>query len=247
MLVYRLFFLLSIASVEEIVKTAKKKLLDLLLQIYAEYFIPHKTIFDEFYTYLAELPRTLDMCALSNEVDKILFKLYRATIATAGQNELLFRQPSAFQECFYNYFMTNYQRTVKTFYDRFEKSFRRFWYFMRSRKIIRDVANWLIFDSALSRSCQESLLQAMDCARCSGYAEIKVCRNLCLNTWRGCLVDFKEVGTSFHSMLIALRSLQSQMLTQFNPDHSFISLQSGFINFISNFQSVHDEEIPKVK
>jgi len=228
------------------VNSEEKKLLDLLTQIYQNHFAPHRTIFNDFYTYLAEIPRTLDMCALSDEVNKVLFKVYRATIVTASGNELLVRQPAAYQQCFYNYFITTNAITVKRFYDRFEKSFRRFWYFMRSRKIIRDVAKDLIEYSMFTSSCQKSLLQATDCAKCSGYADIKVCHNLCMNTWRGCLVDFKEVGTAFSTMYASLKSLEEQMLSQFNPDHSFRSLQSGFVTFTSTVSNTHREEISKV-
>ena len=236
-----------IASVAEIVNSEEKKLLDLLLQIYGDYFTPHKTIFNDFYTYLAEIPRTLDMCSLSDEVNKVLFKVYRATIVTASNNQLLVRQPEAYQQCFYNYFITTKAVTVQTFYDRFEKSFRRFWYFMRSRKVIRDVVNGLIeYTSTFTSSCQQSLLQAIDCARCSGYADIKVCHNLCMNTLRGCLVDFKEVGTAFATMYASLKSLERQMLSQFNPDHSFRSLQSGFVGFTTTVSTTHSDEIPKV-
>jgi len=236
-----------IASVAEIVNSEEKKLLDVLTQIYQDHFTPHRTIFDDFYTYLAEIPRTLDMCALSDEVNKVLFKVYRATIVTASGNELLVRQPEAYQQCFYDYFITTNAVTVKRFYDRFEKSFRRFWYFMRSRKIIKDVANRLIEYSVFTESCQKSLLKAMDCARCSGYADIKVCHNLCMNTWRGCLVDFKEVGTAFATIYASLKSLENQMLSLFNPDNSFRSLQSGFVTFTSSATSSHQEEIPKVQ
>ena len=224
----------------------EKKLLDILTQIYQDHFTPHKTIFNDFYSYLAEIPRTLDMCALSDEVNKVLFKAYRATIVTASGNQLLVRQPPAYQQCFYDYFISTNAVTVKRFYDQFEKSFRRFWYFMRSRKIIRDVAEDLIEHTMFTSSCQKSLLQATDCAKCSGYADIKVCHNLCMNTWSGCLVDFKEVGRAFSTMYASLKSLEEQMLSTFNPDHSFRSLQSGFVTFTSTVSANPREEISKV-
>ena len=199
-----------------------------------EHFAPHRTIFNDFYTYLAEIPRTLDMCALNEEVHKVMFRVYRATIATASNNEILLHQPEAYQRCLYdNFFLTQNSQNIHKFYKIFEKNFARLWYFLRSRQVLLDVMNELVKYFQFSDSCNTALLHATDCAKCSGYANVQVCKDLCMNLFRGCLVDFKEVGSAYDSLYSALKSLENQMKTIFSPDRAFTNLHSQFLTFIT--------------
>ena len=237
-----------LASVAEVVSSEETELVNVISSTFKEHFAPHRTIFNDFYTYLAEIPRTLDMCALNEEVHKILFKVYRATIATASKNEVLLRQPEAYHRCLYDNFFVNESRDIHQFYKIYEKNFARFWYFLRSRKVLLDVMNELVKYFQFSDSCNTALLHATDCAKCSGYANVKVCKDFCINLFRGCLVDFKEVGTAYNSLHSALKSLEYQMKNIFNPDRAFTSLHSLFLNFISKtaYASTPIEDVPTI-
>ena len=174
------------------------------------------------------------MCALNEEVHKVMFKVYRATIATASNNEILLHQPEAYQRCLYdNFFLTQNSQNIHKFYKIFEKNFARLWYFLRSRQVLLDVMNELVKYFQFSDSCNTALLHATDCAKCSGYANVQVCKDLCMNLFRGCLVDFKEVGSAYDSLYSALKSLENQMKTIFSPDRAFTNLHSQFLTFIT--------------
>ena len=200
---------------------------------FEEYFAPHKTIFDDFYAYLAEIPRTLDMCALKGEVHKVLFKVYRATVATASKNEMLIYQPEIYQTCLFEFFLEEKSRDIQQFYKQFEKSFARFWYFIRSRKVLLDVMNEMVMYLQFTDSCNTALLHATECAKCSGYTNIQVCNDFCMNLFRGCLIDFKELGVPYNSLHSAFKSLEHQMRTTFDPDRALSSFHSLFLNFIT--------------
>ena len=183
------------------------------------------------------------MCALKGEVEQLLFKVYRATLANFASNELL-NQPESYQNCLFDFFLNEKSRDIHQFYKQFEKSFARFWYFMRSRKVLIDVMNELVKHIQFTDSCNAALLHATDCAKCSGYANIQVCNDFCVNLFRGCLIDFKEVGIAYDSLHTALKSLEHQMKTSFNPDRALESFQSLFLHFISS--SAAPGEISKV-
>ena len=221
------------ASAAEVISSTETELVTLISSTFNKYFAPHKTIFDDFYTFLAEIPRTLDMCALKREVHKVLFEVYTATVATASENELLLRQPKSYQTCLFNLVLRERSQDIQQFYKQFEKSFARFWYFMRSRKVLIDVMNEMVKYFQFTDSCNTALLHATDCAKCSGYANVEVCNDFCMNLFRGCLIDFKEVGIAYNSLHSALKSLENQMKTLFSPDRAFTSFQSQFLNFIT--------------
>lgn len=224
---------IPLASAAEVVSSTETELVALISATFNNYFAPHKTIFNDFYTFLAEIPRTLDMCALEGEVHKVLFEVYRATVATASENDLLVYQPESYQTCLFKFFLNEKSRDIHQFYKQFEKSFARFWYFVRSRKVLIDVMNELVKHFQFTDSCHTALLHVTDCAKCSGYASIQVCNDFCVNLFRGCLIDFKEVGIAYDSLHSALKSLENQMKTLFSPDRAFASFQSLFLNFIS--------------
>lgn len=229
----------------EVIAFKRTELVNLASSTYKEYFVPHKDIFNDFYTFLAEIPRTLDMCALKEEVRKVLFRIFRATVATASENDLLLYQPPTYQKCLYEFYLQEMSRDIHQFYKIFEKNFSRLWYFLRSRKVLIDVMNELVKYFQFSESCNVAMLHATDCAKCSGYMDVQVCNNLCINIFRGCLVDFKEVGSAYNSLYLALQSLMNQMKYIFNPDHGFRSLHSGFLSFISKV-AVSSTEIENV-
>ena len=189
------------------------------------------------------------MCALERQVNKVLFEVYRATVATASENQLLVHQPESYQTCLFNFFLNERSRDIHQFYKQFEKSFARFWYFVRSRKVLIDVMNELVKYFQFTDSCNTALLHATDCAKCSGYANIQICNDFCVNLFRGCLIDFKEVGTAYGSLHSALKSLEHQMKTLFSPDRAFVSFQSLFLNFISTTAatSVRVGNIPPIE
>ena len=188
------------------------------------------------------------MCELKGRVHKVLFEVYRATVATAGNNELLLRQPKSYQTCLFDFFRKEKSRDIHQFYKQFEKSFARFWYFMRSRKVLIDVMNEMVKYFQFTDSCNTALLHATDCAKCSGYANIQVCNDFCMNLFRGCLIDFKEVGIAYDSLHSALKSLENQMKTLFSPDRAFTSFHSLFLNFISatSATSISIDNIPSI-
>ena len=222
-----------LASVAEVISSKETELVNVMSNTYKEYFTPHRTIFNDFYTYLAEIPQTLDMCAMNEEVHKVLFKVYRETIATAYGYAIL-NQSEAYQRCLHdNFFLVQRSREVHRFYRIFEKNFARFWYFLRSRKVLLDVMNELVKHFQFSDSCNTALLHATDCAKCSGYANVKVCKNFCMNLFKGCLVDFKEVGTAYNSLYSALKSLEYQIKNTFNPDRAFTIIYSLILNYIT--------------
>lgn len=221
------------SSVTKVIYSEEAKLVQVISSTFEEHFAPHKTIFHDFFTFLAEIPRTLDMCALKEQVHKVLFKVYKTTIAIASNVTQLNHQPDTYQTCLYNFFLTEKSRDIHQFYKIFEKNFARLWYFMRSRKVLVDVMNEMLKYLQLSDSCNTALLHATDCAKCSGHLNIQVCNNFCVNLFRGCLVDFKEVGNAFGTLHSALKSLEYQMINIFNPDRAFNSFHSQFLTFIT--------------
>ena len=225
--------LFSSASAAKVISSTKAELVNLISVTYSHYVAPHKTIFNDFYTYLAKIPFTLNMCALKGEVQQILFKVYRATLGSFVNNNNLLHQPESYQTCFFNFFLNEKSRDIHQFYKQFEKSFARFWYFTRSRKVLIDVMKELVKYFQFTDSCNTALLHATDCAKCSGYANIQVCNDFCVNLFRGCLIDFKEVGIAYDSLHSALKSLENQMKSSFNPDRALESFQSLFLLFIS--------------
>ena len=228
-LVHTHFF--PIASAAEVISSREAELIELISNAYGEHFDPHKIIFNDFFNYLAEIPRTLDMCALKEEVHKVLFKVYKVTIVTASEDYTLLYQPQAYQSCLYNFFLANNNVDIQRFYKIFEKNFARFWYFMRSRKILIDVLNAMVKHVQFSNSCNTALLHATDCARCSGYRNVQVCNNFCINLFRGCLIDFQEVGVAYDNLYSVLKSLEYQVANTFNPDVAFRSFHFGFLTF----------------
>ena len=109
-------------------------------------------------------------------------------------------------------------------------------YFRALRAVDRVVE--AVRDYRLSDECKKSLLRMTHCDSCAGYSlHSRPCNGLCLNTARGCLIDFGDLVKPIQDFSRALIAMKNSVDVQL----SFSQLPQSIFAFIS---SVSDEFFP---
>ncbi|XP_059143591.1 glypican-1-like, partial [Physella acuta] len=74
--------------------------------------------------------------------------------------------------------------------------------------------------------CRRAVTRLEFCSLCSGEAEVKPCRGLCLNVMRGCLAKVTELSSAWIDVVSGFQNLHLVMVKQHNAEE-FVSYMDG--------------------
>ena len=94
-----------------------------------------------------------------------------------------------------------------------------------------------ILDLPLTDQCQGALMKMTYCSQCAGYnGDLLPCQGLCMNSLRGCLVDFADLVEPIHETTEALIELNRVLNNVYNPWDQVTILNSYFLRIVTNTQ-----------
>ena len=104
----------------------------------------------------------------------------------------------------------------------------------------RDQVIASIFSFKFSNQCEVPIMKMIYCSWCAGYGPAaRTCKDFCLNSMRGCLVDFFELAGFFNQFYNALVVLKDEVI-RFNLFQAILDLQTHIHDFIRNTTENHE-------
>ena len=117
----------------------------------------------------------------------------------------------AFRACFFDYFVELQGDAVLTKLNGFLRTYNRTMRYIRALKMI-DMVIEGILDLPLTHQCQDALMKMTYCSQCAGYnGDLLPCKGLCLNSLRGCLIDFADLVVPVREASEALVRLKKEL------------------------------------
>ena len=108
--------------------------------------------------------------------------------------------------------------------------------YVRALKMIENVIEGVL-DLTLTEQCQSALMKMTYCSLCAGYnGQLLPCQSLCMNTLRGCLVDYIDLIKPIQETSNALIKLNWVMKHDFNPWNRITILNSYFSRTATEIQ-----------
>ena len=96
-----------------------------------------------------------------------------------------------------------------------------------------------ILDLPLTEQCQNALMKMTYCSQCAGYDSVELlpCQGLCLNSLRGCLVDFADLEGPIREFTDALTNLNSHLTEPYSPWVQITQLDPYFFGIVTATQT----------
>ena len=92
-----------------------------------------------------------------------------------------------------------------------------------------------ILDLPLTDQCQSAVMKMTHCAHCAGYnGELLPCQGLCMNSMRGCLVDFPDLVEPIQEFTDAMVNLNNVLEQRYNPWDQITLLNSYFFSIVTD-------------
>jgi hypothetical protein len=93
-----------------------------------------------------------------------------------------------------------------------------------------------------SQSCINGIMRMNYCSYCRGLADVKPCRNLCLNVLKGCLAGHADVDDAWNTFIDELLKLGGRLKVPFNIENVVspidVKISEAIMNFQENAESV---------
>ena len=215
---------------------SKNELLGILIDNFRTFFTQYD-LFDDFYAYLQQAILTGNSCELGSQFNIIFFKVFLTVLdADPGVDTSLYPNTPEFDTCLYNYYISTNSEGIHTSFVALTRSFNRTLYYLRAL----DVAEELLDEVAvldLTPQCKQSLMKMTYCAQCSGFpSSLLACEGLCLNTLRGCLVDYSELYKPFMEFTRAAIHMKEYLDNNVNLFTHISQLHVKFLDVIRNTQ-----------
>ena len=130
----------------------------------------------------------------------------------------LVRQPSQlpqtaeFKQCFFQYvFLSDNSEMLSVNLNGFLRTYNQTMRYLRALKTLDKVIVNAV-DYVLSSTCKESIMKMTHCGSCAGYVS-PTCGGLCLNVFRGCMVDLADLFEPLEEFSSALIAMQKSVTT----------------------------------
>ena len=201
-------------------------------------FFTRDTLFDEFYNYLKNAVQTGHACQIGYIFNKLFFEIFLAVLeADPGVDTTRYpTTDSKFNLCLYNYYLETSSESTHTKFIALTRSFNRTLYYLRALKTAEDLLDKLT-GLEFTPQCELALVKSTYCAQCSGHASSVVqCEGLCLNTLRGCLVDYADLYEPFKRFTTAAIRMKEYLDERVNPFKHIEQLTTGFFDVITDTQ-----------
>lgn len=225
-------FLSSFLPIEltaDYVDQTKSVLLDGFRALSGANFNAYQNLFDNFYDYLKSGVRSLSLCNLDTEFQKIYFTIYTTVFVESLKQQ--FRQVptgKSFEACFYGYFWDTKGNFTLEESKKFGLRYNLYFKYLRALKMANAALNATL-SHTFSSDCRKRLSRMSSCSLCAGMAA-PYCSSYCSNVMRGCNVDLEELS---HAYSIYNRSLYQAYseLVEYNPFGALKILQTRLIQF----------------
>ena len=227
-----LSFLPSFLPIEltaDYVDQTKSVLLDGFRVLSGANFNAYQNLFDNFYDYLKSGVRSLSLCNLDTEFQKMYFTIYTTVfVETLKQRFRQVPTGKPFEACFYGYFWDTQGNFTLEESKKFGLRYNLYFKYLRALKMANAALNATL-SHTFSSDCQKKLSQMSSCSLCAGMVA-PYCSSYCSNVMRGCNVDLEELS---HAYSIYNRSLYQAYseLVEYNPFGALKILQTRLIQF----------------
>ena len=219
------------------IEDSKVSLVQILEEAYFGFFT-RPELFDEFYNYLQRAVWTADTCHFALEFNKLFFKVFLAVLeADPGVDTREYPQGDHdFNVCMYNYYAGITGEDTHSRFIALTRSFNRTMYYIRAlntaEALLKTVAKL-----QLTPQCRQALLRSSYCAECSGLtSQVRPCLGFCLNTIRGCLVDYADLYEPYRRFTEAAIAMKEYLNSKVNPFTHIDQLTTGFLDVTTNIQ-----------
>ena len=234
-------------ALTEFIEDNKRHLLDLLDTAYFGFFT-RRTLFDEFYNYLQDTIRTTDSCQIGYKFNKLFFEVFLAVLeADPGVDTSLYPLDDRdFNICLYNYYQDISGEDTHARFVALTRSLNRTLYYLRALNV-GEAFLTTVSELELTAQCRQALMRSSHCAQCGGESSlVRPCQELCLNTLRGCLVDYSDLSDPYYKFAQAAVRMKEYLDEYVNPFNQLgQQLISAFFNAISTTErssrTTHEE------
>ena len=140
------------------------------------------------------------------------------------------------RQCFYNFFLDLRGDKITTELNGFLRAYNLTMRYVRALKMIENVIEGIL-DLPLTDQCQSALMKMTYCSQCAGYnGNLLPCKGLCMNTLRGCLVDFADLVEPIQEASNALIELNRVLKYLYDPWIQMTRLNPHFIRTATDTQ-----------
>eukprot|EP00731_Ephydatia_muelleri_P029611 Em0021g134a len=200
---------------------------------YGPSFTPYLMLFDTFYGYLQQTMYTRNICQLRDQFYQLFFNLYMAAYRAAAQVSIPPDTPQ-FRNCSYYYFLQTQGPSIQSYYTIFNRPFEMLMQYLRALKTGDAVLESLWASSTFSRGCNVSLAKMVACSYCAGYGGgAEPCQGMCLNVFRGCLVDLAGLAAPLGNFVNILVTFSRVLQTDYSPWDQVTLLEIKFFSLIN--------------
>lgn len=190
-------------------------------------------LFDTFYGYLQQTMYTRNICQLRDQFYQLFFNLYMAAYRAAAQVSIPPDTPQ-FRNCSYYYFLQTQGPSIQSYYTIFNRPFEMLMQYLRALKTGDAVLESLWASSTFSRGCNVSLAKMVACSYCVGYGGgAEPCQGMCLNVFRGCLVDLAGLAAPLGNFVNILVTFSRVLQTDYSPWDQVTLLEIKFFSLIN--------------
>ena len=229
------------------IEDSKVSLIQILTEAYFGFFT-RPELFDEFYGYLQQAVWTANTCEIAVEFDKLFFKVFLAVLeADPGVDTTVYPlNDHDFNVCMYNYYVGVTAEDTHARFIALTRSFNRTMYYIRALNTAEAFLK-TVAELELTPQCRQALLRSSYCAQCSGLpSHARPCLDLCLNTMRGCLVDYSDLYEPYRRFTEAAIQMKEYLNYEVNPFTHVDQLTTGFLDVTTNIQQssrTHHESV----
>lgn len=212
----------------------KDSLVQTMLRAYSFYFQPYVNIFDDFYAFLQQAVLfSVDTCRLREEFYRVFFNTFHAAYVASPFSGVEGSLPDTeeFRQCFYDYFFELNKEDISIYFRAFTRSFNRTMYYLRAISTAESVLK-SVMNQTLTKQCKDSIMKMTHCARCSGYPPANICKSLCVNTMRGCLVHLTDLSQPFQEFVHALVRMKEYLESVHNIWNNLTLLDVDFLEIV---------------
>lgn len=198
-------------------------------------FNAYQNLFDTFYDYLKSGVRSLSLCNLDTEFQKMYFTIYTTVFVETVKQQ--FRQVptgESFETCFYKYFWETQGNYTLDESRKFGLRYNLYFKYLRALKMANAALNATL-SHTFSSDCRKKLSQMNSCSLCAGMAA-PYCSSYCSNVMRGCNVDLEELSHAYSIYNRSLYHAYSELI-EYNPFGALKILITRFIQFALSISS----------
>lgn len=118
-----------------------------------------------------------------------------------------------FHHCVSNIILERIGDNIQNMFINFQRPYNMTLRYLRALRVVDRVVD-AVFQHKLSDQCWRALMRMTHCASCAGYSRhTQICNGLCLNTFRGCLLDLGDLVAPIQQFSQALVSMKNTVIT----------------------------------